>query len=93
MKTAIKFINGHWPDGRPKYTEAAYKLMESANREGATVDRRKGGWTNFDVLRRLGMLGLVEARETGPRGGRRYHATRRGRYQLKKLATTQEAGR
>ena len=84
-KQTIKLTHGKWSSGRPRETEAAQKLREAADKTGTMEDMRKGGWSNYQVLRRLAVWGLVEVRNSGPRGGRRYHATRAGRYQIKKL--------
>ena len=71
MKTINLFFHG-------KKTNAYY-ILEAGNTEhGATVTRRKKGFTDYRDIQILVTVGYLEARLTGPRGGIRYFTTTAG---------------
>ena len=65
-------------------TNAYFVLNAAKDRDGTTPARRQKGWTDFDIFAALARREWLEDRQTGPRGGRRWHATRKGRYHLAK---------
>jgi len=65
-----------------------YRLLHSASSEGEKERRSRGGHTDFADWSRLKQHGLVESRDTGPRGGARWHATRTGKRWLAKAKET-----
>jgi len=69
-------------------TTAYYLLNDGLEFDGASVTRRRGGYTDFDVIKNLMRLGWMECRQTGPRGGSRYYTTELGREQLEQLLET-----
>ena len=65
--------------GTGRYTNAFYLIAAATHRDGATVTERNKGFSNYADLMALVTEGLLEVRDTGPRGGKRWHATRKGR--------------
>jgi hypothetical protein len=61
-----------------------YHVLHAAARGGTTVTRRAGGWSNFNIVEALMRRGWIEPRPTGPRGGKVYFATRKGRYHMRR---------
>lgn len=59
-------------------TKAYLKLIEGQNTDGASIVRRKGGYSDHDVIESLLRCGWLEAKPTGPRGGLRYYTTQAG---------------
>lgn len=57
----------------------ALDYLETATKEGVIPPRHGWGWKETDILRDLAEMGFLEARYTGPRGGKRWHATPKGR--------------
>ena len=76
-----------------KYTQTYDVLAYAACRGGVTPTRRQKGWSDWNIFSYLLGRGWIEARNTGPRGGRSYYATRKGRYHLKKARLSVEASR
>jgi len=72
MKPAVNFMF----QGRK--TNAFYLLQSGLTTEGATVTRRKKGYTDYQDIQRLVHAGYLEPRNTGPRGGTRYFTTQAG---------------
>lgn len=68
----------------PRLTNTGYILAAAATRDGTKVTRRQKGYSDSDLFDRLDRIEWIEPRATGPRGGITWHATRRGRYHLKK---------
>jgi len=66
-------------------TAAGDRLKLAARRDGYWPAYSRHG-NYYSIMERMRACGLVEVRHTGPRGGRRFHATRKGRYWLKKYA-------
>ena len=75
--------------GHRNPTERYWVLLDASRRTGATPTRRGGGWTNYPTIRELLDVEWLEKRHTGPRGGITYHATRKGRYHLRKARIKQ----
>ena len=73
-----------------KRTET-YHVLHASARGGTKVTRRAGGWSDFHIIEALMRRGWIEPRPTGPRGGRVYHATRKGHYHLRRAAAQREA--
>ena len=61
-----------------RLTHAAYKLIDGSLADGAAVQRRRGGWSDINIIKTLVTTGWLEARATGPRGGVRYFTTPAG---------------
>jgi hypothetical protein len=61
-----------------KYTNAYYTLAEAASSEGTRVTERGGRFNNAGDLAEMVHLGWLETRPSGPRGGKRWHATELG---------------
>ena len=59
-------------------TKAYFKLVEGQTTDGATIVRRKGGYSDHDVIESLLRCGWLEAKPTGPRKGLRYYTTPAG---------------
>ena len=58
----------------------AHEILERGlTTEGATVTRRKKGWTDFDVIKNLMSAGWLEPRAAGVRGGIKYFTTSAGK--------------
>jgi hypothetical protein len=53
-------------------------------RKGITRVDRGNGWDNRHVLNNMVYFEWLVLKPTGPRGGQRYHITRKGRYHLRK---------
>jgi len=76
-------------------TERYWIMLDASTRSGATPTRRAGGWTNHPAIQELLDVDWLELRwrrakrHTGPLGGIRYHATRKGRYHLRKARIKQ----
>jgi len=73
-----------------------YRLLEAnakRGKPGAKETRRRGGHTDWKEWQALAEHDLVERRETGPRGGSRWHTTRNGKRWLKKAQTVLNATR
>ena len=51
---------------------------------GAVPTRRRGGWSDYNDFLALSQSGWLEQRATGPRGGKTWWATRKGKYHLAK---------
>jgi len=68
----------------PRMTNTGYILAAAATRDGTKVTRRQKGYSDSDLIYGLDRIKWIEPRATGPRGGITWHATRRGRYHLKK---------
>jgi hypothetical protein len=66
------------------HTTDAYNVMHDAANGGIAPTRRQGGWSNYHVFKALENRGWLEPRQTGPRGGTSWYATRKGRYHLAK---------
>lgn len=78
----------HYPalvKGSNTPTERYWIMRDASRRSGATPTRRAGGWTNYPTIRELLDVGWLEKRHTGPLGGIRYHATKKGRYHLRNV--------
>lgn len=67
-----KLLNG-------KRRTRSLEKLEEAMKEGILPERRRGGFSNYNILSDLVSMGLMEVRYTGPRGGMRYHTTPKGR--------------
>ena len=65
-------------------TNSFYLLQDAKTKGGATVTRRAGGFSDYGLIQNLIRLGWVEPKNTGVRGGIRFHITRRGRYHMAK---------
>ena len=72
--------------GRP--TNAFYHIKWGQSRDGTSVTRRAGGYSDYPELMALVTTGLLEVRSTGPRGGDRWHTTRQGRRAVAKAEAT-----
>jgi hypothetical protein len=72
------------------YTQTYGVLAYAACRGGVTPTRRQKGWSDWNIFSYLLGRGWIEARNTGPRGGRSYYATRKGRYHLRKARLSME---
>lgn len=61
-------------------TIAGETLLAAATPEGVAVDPMKGsyGSRNYPAIKALLSAGLIEAKQTGPRGGKRYFITANG---------------
>jgi len=68
----------------PRWTNIGYILGAAASRGGATITRRQKGFSDWDLFAALHRAAWIEPRATGPRGGKTWHATARGRYRLRK---------
>ena len=68
-----------------KKTTAYLKLIEGQRPDGATVQRRARGYSDFDVIENLIRVGWLEKKSAGPRGGARYFTTSEGLEALKKV--------
>ena len=51
---------------------------------GTTPTRRRGGWSDYNDFLALSQAGWLEQRATGPRDGKTWWPTRKGRYHLAK---------
>ena len=71
-----------------RYTNAFYLIAAAMHRGGAVVTSRARGFSNFGDLMDLTREGLLETRYCGPRGGRTWHATSKGR---RAVATARKA--
>jgi hypothetical protein len=69
-----------------KKTAAYVKLIEGQHPDGATIQRRGRGYSDFDVIENLIRVGWIEKRAAGPRGGARYFTTTAGLEALKGAA-------
>ncbi len=67
-----------------RLTNAYYLISAARHRNGVTVTKRQKGYSDFPDLMALVGKGLLETRNKGPRGGRTWHATRKGRQALSK---------
>lgn len=63
-------------------TTNTFYVLHAAAKGGTTPTRRQKGWSDYDIFITLLKRGWIETRSTGPRGGKTYHATRKGRYHL-----------
>lgn len=62
------------------YTRAYLWLRSASEPEGITVEfRNKRHHNNIATLQGMVMRGWLEIKNSGPRGGKRYHATEKGR--------------
>lgn len=66
-------------------TVATQKLRDGLTDDGATVVRRKKGFTDYQTINLLVKVGLLEQKHAGPRGGVRYFTTESGRNALELL--------
>lgn len=65
-----------------RFTHAYHALLAGCDDTGTTVTRYALGFTDFDTMRAFVEHGMMEIRRTGPRGGARYHTTKKGRQAL-----------
>ncbi len=68
-----------------RLTNAYYLVSAACHHNGVTVTKRQKGFSDFPNLMALVKEGLLETRNRGPRGGRTWHATRKGRRALSKV--------
>jgi len=68
--------------GTGRLTNAYWLVKAGATRAGTTVTKRQKGFSDFGDLMSLVHEGLLEIRFTGPRGGKTWHATSKGRRAL-----------
>ncbi len=66
------------------FTLAYYRISAACASEGIHVTRRAKGFSDYSDLMNLVSEGLLEIRNRGPRGGKTWHATRRGRRAIAK---------
>lgn len=74
--------------GRRK-TNAYFKLIEGQTVDGATIVRRKGGYTDYRLIESLLRCGWMEIK---PTSGLRYYTTPAGLQALNQLTTTPPQG-
>ncbi len=79
--TTLRFGNG-------RYTIAFYLIVAAGSRDGIGVTNRAGNFSNFSDLMDLTREGLLETRYNGPKGGRTWHVTSKGR---RAVATARKA--
>lgn len=60
---------------------------------GSTPTRRRGGWSDYNDYEALERAGWLEQRATGPRGGKTWWPTRKGKYHLAKARRKLESVR
>jgi hypothetical protein len=75
-------------NGKP--TEALFKLQAGLTENGTAVVRRKKGYFDYDVISRCEKAKLLEPRNTGPRGGRRWYTTDLGKQWLARAQETEQ---
>lgn len=63
-------------------TNAFHKLCAACAPHGAMVVKRGRGFDDNDIIQALATDKLIKVRQSGPRGGRRWHATKKGRKAL-----------
>ncbi len=68
---------------RGKPTNFLYLVKAGLTPEGATVSRRKKGYSDFKDIQALITAGILEPRKVGPRGGIRYFTTPAGTEAMK----------
>ena len=74
--------------GTGRLTHAYWLVKAAATRAGTTVTKRQKGFSDFGDLMSLTNEGLLEIRFNGPRGGKTWHATNKGRRALANYDST-----
>ena len=73
---------------RGRRTHKYQILCDARAPEGTQETRRNKGYSDYDDITNLIRAGYLEVRYSGPRGGTRYHATRKGKLAQTRLAKT-----